>query len=271
MRTILVFGYICFLLLFGCNNVQNEPIRGDVDCSSECKPQEHTDLFCKSFDDDKTIVRELLLKKDYEKALEHLQEMEHRYPDRGTIAGTILIKNYINLMLGKEQEVSKDWEYLIDLIPSPKLFWLASAFEMRMKNYRKAIEYLDKIELSEIELTGQEYDRLLLSIHMAKAPALLMIDEYEAGKKEYQMFLYVLKRLEDENIFAADLWAGYTDMMNKAIENPDEYVISIADQPLPDPVPSDDEPGKVSLIIQYHLELISKIDGVVVATYTVKL
>lgn len=267
MRTILISGYICFFLLIGCNNVRDESTYHGVEHSTKHKLQEQTNTICESYDDCLESMRRCLLKKNYNKALEYLLKMENHCHERD-IGGDAIMKCYVNFMLDKWQEVSKDLEYLAELIPSPKLFWFASIFEMRMKNYRKVIEYLDKIELSDTELTYPRYVGLLYTKHMQKATALLMLNEYETGKEEYQRFLDFAKHHEDT--ICLDLSTSYIDMMDRAIASPDEYAIVISDQPLPDPVPSA-EPGKVSVIIQYHLELISKKDNTVVATYTVKL
>ena len=96
-----------------------------------------------------------------------------------------------------------------------------------------------------------------------------MLGEHEAGKKEYQMFLDVIKSTEDS--LPVGPWTGYIDLLSKAIEKPDEYAIAISDQPLPAPIPSPDDPGKVQIVIQFNLDLIFRTDNTVVSTYTVGL
>jgi tetratricopeptide (TPR) repeat protein len=270
MRTTLIFGCIFFLLFIGCNNIQEESIHGEVEHPRQQERQKQADEIYASYDDVKKVMKKCLLQEDYNGALEHLLEMENRYTARDTIGDIIFLMYYINLMLGKELEVSRDCEYFVEQMPSSLelvgvCLW-ASIFEMRMKNYHKAIEYLDKIELPDTELTDQQYDGLLYTIHITKAFAHLMLNEYEAGTKEYLMFLDVAKRLEGTTNL--DHTSGFIDLMDKAIDRPDEYAIGMSDRPLPAPIPSPDDPDEIEIRVQYSPTLVSKIDGTVVATCT---
>jgi tetratricopeptide (TPR) repeat protein len=272
MKTTVIAGYIFLLLLIGCNNIQDAPARRDENSPLEYQPQEQTDMISVSYDECLRSMRRCLLKQDYNGALKYILQIENSYLDQENLAIYTFTKCYVNLMLDKKQEVSKDLEYLAEQTPSPELFWTywcISTFEMRMKNYRKAIEYLDKIELPETELTRREYGGILLMIHITRASALLMLNEYESGKKEYQMFLDDLKHFGD--FYSVDHFIDFINLMNKAIEQPDEYVVVISDQPLPGPIPAPDDPEKVEMAMKYYLDLVSRIDNTVVATYTVKL
>jgi len=269
MRTILIFGFIFLVPFIGCNSVQDELIHYEMELPPEHELQEHTDLSYKSYDDYVKVVRVYLLRQNYDRALKYILKMENDYPDRYILEGDLFVKCFVNLMLDRGQDTSEDLENFSKQFPSPETYFFASLFEMRMKNIHKAIEYLDKIELSETELAERHDDGFFYTMHMTKAAALLMLNEHEAGKKEYKMFLDVAKRFE--HIVPLDCSTGYINLIDKAIEKPDEYFIIIADLPLPAPIPCPDDPEKVQIFVQYHLNLISKIDNTVVATCTVKL
>jgi len=277
MRTTLIFRWVFLLILIGCNT-QNRPTHCEEGHPLEHTRQNQTDAICESYDDCAKIVRERLLNKDYSGALEYMLKIENDYPDRApeTLISDLFMKCYINLILDKKQDVTKDLAHMASLAeqrtPSSELFslyWSISVFEMRMKNYHKVIEYLDKIELPATELTSQKFGSFLCTIHITKATAFLMLNEHESDEKEYQMFWEVAKR--HEYFFPADLWTDYIDIMDKATNHPDEYVLIISDQTLPAPMPSADKPEKINVEVWYYFELISKIDNAVVATYTVKM
>ena len=227
-----------------------------------------------SYEEYEMIIRECLLKEDYTYVLECLKNVE-KYFNSHYQPKDVLLRIFVETQLAKYQDAEDSLnildEYMVTLTEQPPSaiagkHLLFSFISLRLKNYSKAIEYLDKIELANIKSESIECENFQLMIHMIKTVALLSLRDYETGQKEYSMFVNMIKKRGD----ISDLFISYTNLIDRAIARPDEYFITVSDNPLPAPVPDVNNPKKVELEYKFCIELLSIHDNIVVATCTIK-